>query len=200
MSESWSWDQSCSYCDSPPLSRGDRGASTAARALPRVGSLTVEPCFDSGLVFFPLFFNFFSPALHCTDLTQIRTFERVVRVCGTDPGPYPDSAPGPLRPWRGSPWTTPAPSPPSPGASSSCWSRSVLPRKKRGLSSSELRQIASSHSFLSNPPEGGREGRGEKPTHSVRPTQRSKTIKNAHVSVYSGAQTHQVSKVNPNCD
>lgn len=34
-------------------------------------------------------------------------------------------------------------------------------------------------------------------THSVRPTQWSKTVKNAHVSVYSGTQTHQVSKVIP---
>lgn len=91
----------------------------------------------------------------CSDITEIRTFERCNACLRTDPGPYPDSAPGPLRPCRGSPWTTPAPSPPSPGASSSCWSRSGLPRKKRGLSSSELRQIASSHSFLSNPPDGG---------------------------------------------
>lgn len=79
------------------------------------------------------------------------------RCCAlTDPGPCPDSAPRPLRPWPGSPWTAPAPSPPSPGASSSCWSRSGLLRKTRGLSSSELRQIASSHSSLSNPPDGGK--------------------------------------------
>lgn len=65
--------------------------------------------------------------------SRIRTFERCGACLRTDPGPYPDSAPGPLRPPRGSPWTTPAPFPPSPGASSSCWSRSGLPRKKRGL-------------------------------------------------------------------
>lgn len=129
----------------------------------------------------------------CSDITEIRTFERCNACLRTDPGPYPDSAPGPLRPCRGSPWTTPAPSPPSPGASSSCWSRSGLPRKKRGLSSSELRQIASSHSFLSIHPTGGT----RRKTHSVRPTQWSKTVKNAHVSVYSGTQTHQVSKVIP---
>lgn len=102
----------------------------------------------------------------------------------TDPGPYPDSAPPrPPRPWRGSPWTAPAPSPPSRGASSSCWSRSGLPRKTRALSSSELRQIASSHSFLSRiqPAEvrerGGEDNNNKKKTRtlspSVRPTPRS---------------------------
>ena len=131
----------------------------------------------------------------CSDITEIRTFERCNACLRTDPGPYPDSAPGPLRPCRGSPWTTPAPSPPSPGASSSCWSRSGLPRKKRGLSSSELRQIASSHSFLSNPPDGGDAAKNPlRPSNAVEQNSRKK---NAHVSVYSGTQTHQVSKVIP---
>lgn len=105
----------------------------------------------------------------------------------TDPGPYPDSAPRPPPPCRGSPWTAPAPCPPSPGASSSCWSRSGLPLKTRGLSSSELRQIASSHSFLSNPPEGG-----EAAINPLRPSHAVKQKQWKPLRVYSGANSPSV--------
>lgn len=42
-----------------------------------------------------------------------------------------------------------------------------------------------------------RGGRGEKPTPSVQHNEAKQFLKNAHVSVYSGTQTHQMSKVIP---